>query len=99
MSETDMTQERKFGIGAIATIGVLFGLLLFSIVVAVLGWTSAGDVRMSLDGWIALALGTFFSLLVGIGLMGLVFYSSRTGHDEAVVVHVQNTTEARDQEV
>ena len=30
----------------------------------------------------ALGLGIFFSLLVGVGLMTLVFYSSRSGHDE-----------------
>ena len=33
-------------------------------------------------GWIALGLGTVFSLLIGCGLMVLMFYSSRSGHDE-----------------
>lgn len=37
---------------------------------------------MSKHGWIALGLGTFFSLLIGCGLMALMFYSSRSGHDE-----------------
>ena len=35
------------------------------------------------EGWIALGLGTFFSLLVGCGLMALMFFSSRSGHDDA----------------
>lgn len=29
-----------------------------------------------------MALGMVFSLLVGVGLMALVFYSSRAGYDE-----------------
>jgi hypothetical protein len=41
-----------------------------------------GDVQMSGHGWAAMALGILFSFIVGIGLMGLVFYSSRKGYDE-----------------
>jgi hypothetical protein len=37
---------------------------------------------MSIHGYIALCLAVFFSLVVGCGLMGLVFYSSRRGYDE-----------------
>jgi hypothetical protein len=40
------------------------------------------DAQMSVHGWIALSLGVFFSLLVGCGLMALMFYSSRHGYDE-----------------
>jgi len=29
-----------------------------------------------------MGLGTFFSLLIGCGLMALMFYSSRSGHDD-----------------
>jgi len=38
---------------------------------------------MDKHGWIALGLGTFFSLFIGCGLMALMFFSSRSGHDEA----------------
>ena len=38
--------------------------------------------RVLQHGYIAMALGTFFALLIGIGLMALVFYSSRAGYDE-----------------
>ena len=41
---------------------------------------------MSLNGWIALALGAFFSLLIGGGLMVLVFYSARKGYDDRIQV-------------
>lgn len=45
-------------------------------------WNELADVKMTGHGWIALALGIVFSLIVGIGLMGLMFYSSRKGYDE-----------------
>jgi uncharacterized membrane protein len=47
-------------------------------------WSVFSEVgfSMPLGGWIALALGTIFSLIVGIGLMFLMFYSSRRGYDE-----------------
>jgi hypothetical protein len=49
---------------------------------AIYAWTSTDDVSMSGHGWIAMSLGIVFSLAVGIGLMSLVFYSSRRGYDE-----------------
>jgi hypothetical protein len=33
-------------------------------------------------GWAAIILGTAFSLLVGFGLMALMFYSERNGYDD-----------------
>ena len=33
-------------------------------------------------GYVAMGFGIVFSLLVGCGLMALVFYSSRHGYDE-----------------
>ena len=46
-------------------------------------WGASSGVEMSKHGWIALGLGTFFSLLIGCGLMALMFFSSRSGHDDA----------------
>ena len=37
---------------------------------------------MGAHGYAAMILGIVFSLLVGCGLMGLLFYSSRHGYDE-----------------
>ncbi|OAF09346.1 MULTISPECIES: hypothetical protein [Bradyrhizobium] len=34
------------------------------------------------EGYVALALGAGFSVVVGIGLMVLLFFSSRHGYDE-----------------
>jgi hypothetical protein len=61
---------------------VLFALLAGAVWVGHYGWESAGDVVMPAWGWLMMGLGIFFTLLVGGGLMALVFYSSRAGFDE-----------------
>jgi hypothetical protein len=60
----------------------LMGLLGASLYYAVGIWTTLG--AADLPGWIyaAMAGGVLFSLLVGGGLMGLVFYSARAGYDD-----------------
>lgn len=58
---------------AITTFGVLTG------------WDASA---MSVHGWIALTLGTVLSLVVGGGLMSLVFYSARKGYDDRIEVDV-----------
>ncbi|MCC7275378.1 MAG: hypothetical protein IT561_22105 [Alphaproteobacteria bacterium] len=61
----------------------LLGLLALAGMAAVAVWSGMGDTSLGLHGWIALGLGVFFSLAIGGGLMALVFYSSRHGHDDA----------------
>ncbi len=41
-----------------------------------------GGDAIPLYGWFAIGGGVFFSLLVGGGLMALVFYSHRHGYDD-----------------
>src|SRR4249919_1091395 len=70
-----------------ATTWVITGLLTLlagAVYVGRYGWESAGDVPMPAWGWLMMGLGIFFSLLVGCGLMALVFYSNRAGFDDAV---------------
>ena len=45
-------------------------------------WTSIGDSKISAAGWLAMGLGVIVTLALGIGLMALVFISSRRGYDE-----------------
>jgi hypothetical protein len=63
---------------------VLTALLVASLWFAYAVWTAVGAV--DLPPWIygAMAGGVGFSLLVGCGLMALVFYSSRYGYDDRV---------------
>jgi hypothetical protein len=39
---------------------------------------------MSVHGWIALSAGTLLSLVVGGGLMALVFHSAHKGYDDRI---------------
>ncbi|MET3840431.1 hypothetical protein [Bradyrhizobium sp. OAE829] len=75
-----MRHMGKGNIFLLATLLFLFGLTAIWFVAA---WNSGGDAEMSKHGWIAMGLGTFFSIVIGCGLMALMFYSSRSGHDEA----------------
>ena len=61
---------------------VLGGLLTGSLIWAVSYWTAFGEVQFGAHGFAALTLGVILSLALGIGLMFLVFYSSRRGHDD-----------------
>ena len=71
-------------------------LILLSVVVAaiavILVTRGVGENRASLI--IATALGVGFTVLVGTGLMTLVFISNSSGHDEEVArVHEENKEE------
>lgn len=66
-------------------------ILLFLFLLALLGGTgwfvfegmsATANVEVSIHGYIAMALGVAFSLAIGVGLMVLLFYSSRHGYDE-----------------
>jgi hypothetical protein len=67
---------------ATLTIVVLLGLLLAAVLVMLWAWQEMGEVEISRHGMIALALGAVASLIVGGGLMGLVFFSHRRGYDD-----------------
>jgi hypothetical protein len=62
----------------------LFALLAMALWFAGTAWQRLGGDPIPLYGWIAIVGGVFFSLLIGGGLMGLVFYSSRHGYDDDV---------------
>jgi hypothetical protein len=47
-------------------------------------WNGIGGSEISLVGWLAMGFGIVITLALGIGLMSLVFISSRRGYDEAV---------------
>jgi len=56
-------------------------VLVVVVVIASL-WSGLGESEISLAGWLAMALGVILTLGLGIGLMALVFISSRRGYDE-----------------
>ena len=60
----------------------LLALLGVSIGWAIWGWQQTAGTTMGFHGWLAMILGIMFTVIVGCGLMGLMFYSSRYGYDE-----------------
>jgi hypothetical protein len=64
-------------------IAVLLLMLAGTGVFAYYGLFHSHDAPLGVHGWTAMAIGVVFSLIVGIGLMALVFYSHRHGYDEA----------------
>ena len=61
----------------------LVALLAVSIWFAIYAWTAIEGPPIPIEGRIAMGLGVFFSIVVGCGLIALVFYSSRHGYDES----------------
>ena len=65
---------------------LIFALLAALLVAAIAGlWLAIAHGNfpaISVHGWIAMGIGTVFSLLIGCGLMWLSFYSAREGYDE-----------------
>jgi hypothetical protein len=76
-------ERRSLSGGHFVLLAALLALLIVTVVWTTTVWTSSNSIAISKHGWIALSLGTFFSLVIGCGLMALMFYSSRSGHDEA----------------
>lgn len=68
----------------LAIILPLIALLAVALGFAVYAWTSLESAAIPTSGYVALGLGVLFSLVVGCGLMGLLFYSSRHGYDDRV---------------
>jgi hypothetical protein len=73
---------KGMGRGSYAIIAILLGLLIWTGILAGMGWSSAVGTEVPVAGYVAMAIGVVFSVLLGVGLMVLVFYSSRAGYDE-----------------
>ena len=71
----------RLGIWGWVAIVALFGILAAAIWYALHALRMLAGVDMPAGSWIYLALGTAIMLVVGAGLMGLLFYSSRKGKD------------------
>jgi general stress protein CsbA len=69
-------------LGAIALVVALVVLLAAALGYAASAWLALAGPPMPAIGYLAMGAGIFFSLIIGCGLMALLFYSSRHGYDE-----------------
>jgi hypothetical protein len=70
-------------VGKIALVAVpLLAMLIAAVWYATYAWTALSGPPLPASGYAAMALGIIFSLVVGCGLMALLFYSNRHGYDE-----------------
>jgi formate hydrogenlyase subunit 3/multisubunit Na+/H+ antiporter MnhD subunit len=82
MDDPGALRPKKNLLGTIALVTVLLGLLIAVTFFAVRSFTSVEGPPMPRIGYVAMTIGIVLSLLVGIVLMALLFYSSRHGYDE-----------------
>ncbi|MFC3053189.1 hypothetical protein [Kordiimonas pumila] len=75
-------------------LAVCFGVSIISYVLLA-AYINYLGIEMSFHGYIAMGLGIFFAYAVGGGLMALLFFSNRSGHDEAAY-HIHKSHEKRD---
>lgn len=68
---------RNLLIVAVLTAAAIFGVAWF--------WSLIGGDSLTVNGWIAVSLGVFFTFALTWGLMSLAFRSSREGFDQRAV--------------
>ena len=69
-------------VGIVAMLAALFLILAAAAWFASRAWTAVSGPPMPAAGYVAMTLGIVFSLVVGCGLMALLFYSNRYGYDD-----------------
>jgi hypothetical protein len=74
------SKPAPMGLGGWIAALALLGILAASIAFASFSWNLA-NAQMSTAGIVALVLGVTVSMTLGMGLMGLVFWSHRNGYD------------------
>jgi hypothetical protein len=73
---------QKQNLGTIAVMVALIAILAAALWYAASAFIAISGPPMPAAGYVAMTLGIVISLVVGCGLMALVFYSSRHGYDE-----------------
>ncbi len=73
---------KKMSVGSWTVVAVLALLFAWCASLSLREWRILENVQMPAYGYAAMIFGILFSLIVGVGLMALVFYSSRHDYDE-----------------
>jgi hypothetical protein len=77
----DPETNTRLGAGGWLILAALAALLIGAILYAIHTWNAMEGTSVSTLGWVFMALGVIVTMLVGGGLMALVFYSSRKNYD------------------
>ncbi len=78
----DEPKRTPLGMAGWIALVALAIFLAWAVWYAVHAWLALSGVAMSAMGWLFLVLGVLVTLVVGGGLMALVFYSSRHHYDQ-----------------
>ena len=78
----EKTSSKLGTLGVVAIVAPLFAILGAATWFAPQAWISVSGPPMPPAGYVAMTLGIVFSVVIGCGLMALLFYSSRHGYDE-----------------
>jgi len=81
MEEPERKRRSRLGVAGWIALIVLAGFLVAAVAYAVHGWEALTGVGMSTFGWVVLTVGGIITIVLGAGLMWLVFYSSRHHYD------------------
>jgi hypothetical protein len=74
--------DQKSSLGTITLVVALIAILAAALWYAASAWIAISGPPMPAAGYVAMTFGIIISLVVGCGLMALLFYSSRHGYDE-----------------
>lgn len=80
--DPDTPKRRSPTLGGWIILGVLAVLLVVAAIYALHAWDMMSGTEISPQGWLAMALGILFAFGLGVGLMALIFYSSRHNYDQ-----------------
>jgi hypothetical protein len=69
-------------VGITVMLAALLAILIAAAWFAARAWIAVSGPPMPVAGYVAMTLGIVFSLVVGCGLMALLFYSNRHGYDD-----------------
>ena len=72
----------------------IVGIAVIAVVLAIVYLALTGDLSTNLV--VATALGVFFTVVVGSGLLGISFLSAKGGHDDAVSDATKSERERED---
>ncbi len=73
---------KQSSIGVVLGSAFLMALAILAVWGVIVTWNFAGDVKISLHGYIAMAIGCGGTILMAGGLIWLAYYSARKGYDQ-----------------